>query len=63
MVPANSPNIDSHHSLKNRLKQIKRWVVSTDLRAEKQHVTCDIERALDGHADKLSDVPDEEPDG
>lgn len=47
-------NIDSHHSLKNRLKQIKRWVVSPDLRAEKQRVTSDIERALDGHADKLT---------
>lgn len=46
-------NIDSHHSLKNRLKQIKRWVVSPDLRAEKQLVTSDIERALEGHAGKL----------
>lgn len=42
-------NIDSHYSLKNRLKQIKRWVVSPELRAEKQRVTSDIEAALDGH--------------
>ncbi len=47
-------SIDSHHSLKNRLKQIKRWVVNADLRAEKQRVTSDIERALDRQADKLS---------
>ncbi|WP_426768797.1 Replication protein [Erwinia aphidicola] len=46
-------NIDGHHSLKNRLKQIKRWVVSPELRAEKQRVTSDIERALDSHAGKL----------
>ncbi|WP_168395420.1 Replication protein [Erwinia amylovora] len=43
-------NIDGHHSLKNRLKQIKRWVVSPELRAEKQRVTSDLERVLDGHA-------------
>jgi len=46
-------NIDNHHSLKNRLKQIKRWVVSPELRAEKQRVTSDLEAALDGHAGKL----------
>lgn len=46
-------SIDRHHSLKNRLKKIKRWVVSPDLRAEKQRVTSDIERALDGHTDRL----------
>ncbi|KMV67166.1 Replication protein, partial [bacteria symbiont BFo1 of Frankliniella occidentalis] len=46
-------SIDGHHSLKNRLKQIKRWVVSPELRAEKQRVTSDIERALDGHAANL----------
>ncbi|WP_049778728.1 hypothetical protein [Erwinia tasmaniensis] len=43
-------SIERHHSLKNRLKKIKRWVVSPDLRAEKQRVTSDLERALDGHA-------------
>ncbi|WP_455865468.1 Replication protein [Pantoea agglomerans] len=46
-------SIDNHHSLKNRLKQIKRWVVSPELRAEKQRVTSDLEAALDGHAGKL----------
>lgn len=46
-------NIDGHHSLKNRLKQIKRWVVSPELRAEKQRVTSDIERALEGHDSSL----------
>ncbi|KMV67214.1 Replication protein, partial [bacteria symbiont BFo1 of Frankliniella occidentalis] len=46
-------NIDGHHSLKNRLKKIKRWVVSPELRAEKERVTSDIERALDGHATNL----------
>ncbi|KFW97764.1 hypothetical protein [Pectobacterium carotovorum] len=40
-------NIDGHHSLKNRLKQIKRWIVSPELRAEKQRVISDIERALE----------------
>nr|CDM08048.1 Replication protein A [Erwinia amylovora] len=46
-------NIDNHHSLKNRLKKIKRWVVSPDLREEKQRVMSDIEAALDGHSQKL----------
>lgn len=42
-------DIDRHHSLKNRLKQIKRWVVSPELRKEKQRVTSDIEVALAGY--------------
>lgn len=46
-------NIDNHHSLKNRLKKIKRWVVSPDLREEKQRATSEIEAALDGHPQKL----------
>lgn len=46
-------NIDGHHSLKNRLRQIKRWVVSPELRAEKQRVVSDLERALDGHNHNL----------
>ncbi|WP_336804097.1 Replication protein [Erwinia aphidicola] len=46
-------SIDGHHSLKNRLKKIKRWVVSPELRAEKERVTSDIERALGGHAANL----------
>lgn len=49
-------NIDSHYSLKNRLKQIKRWVVSPELRAEKQRVISDIEATLDGHAGKLEQL-------
>ncbi|MEA9392713.1 Replication protein [Acerihabitans sp. TG2] len=46
-------NIDSHHSLKNRLKQIKRWVVSPELREEKQRVSSDLEAVLDEQARKL----------
>ncbi len=56
-------NIDNHHSLKNRLKQIKRWVVSPELRAEKQRVTSDIEAALDGHAQKLRQLRPESSTG
>lgn len=40
-------SIDRFHSLKNRLKKIKRWVVSPDLREEKQRVISDIEKALE----------------
>lgn len=46
-------SIDGHHSLKNRLKQIKRWVVSPELRAEKQRVVSELERTLNGHSDNL----------
>ncbi|MEQ9927980.1 Replication protein [Pectobacterium parvum] len=46
-------NIDNHHSLKNRLKQIKRWVVSPELRTEKQRVVSEVEAALDSYADKV----------
>lgn len=46
-------NIDNQHSLKNRLKQIKRWVVNPELRAEKQRVVSELEATLDGHAHKL----------
>lgn len=56
-------NIDNHHSLKNRLKQIKRWVVSPELRAEKQRVTSDLEAALDGHAQKLRQLRPESATG
>nr|WP_199771361.1 Replication protein [Erwinia persicina] len=49
-------SIDGHHSLKNRLKQIKRWVVSPELRAEKQRVVSELERTLDGHASKLQQM-------
>lgn len=49
-------SIDGHHSLKNRLKQIKRWVVSPELRAEKLRVVSELERTLDGHASKLQQM-------
>jgi hypothetical protein len=40
-------DIDRHHSLKNRLRQIKRWVVSPELREEKRRVTQDLGAQLD----------------
>lgn len=46
-------NIEKHHSLKNRLKQIKRWVVSPDLRTEKHRVTSDLEAALNGYDKRI----------
>jgi hypothetical protein len=46
-------NIDRHHSLKNRLKQIKRWVVSPELRAEKVRTTVDLGAVLDEQARKV----------
>ena len=35
-------DIDRYHSMKNRLRQIKRWVVSPELRKEKRRVTQDL---------------------
>ncbi|PIJ50048.1 Replication protein [Erwinia sp. OLTSP20] len=46
-------SIDSHHALKNRLKKIKRWVVSPELRAEKERVQEDLGAVLDEQARKL----------
>jgi len=40
-------DIDSHHSLKNRLRQIKRWVVSPDLLQEKKAIVEDLGKELD----------------
>ncbi|HEY3592117.1 MAG TPA: Replication protein [Buttiauxella sp.] len=40
-------DIDRHHSLKNRLRQIKRWVVSPELREEKRRVTQDLGAQID----------------
>lgn len=40
-------NIDKMPSLKNRLKQIKRWVVSPDLRKEKEEVEQKIKDAIE----------------
>lgn len=42
-------DIDRYHSLKNRLKSIKRWVVSPELRAEKQRIIAEIDASLVGH--------------
>lgn len=46
-------NIDRHHSLKNRLKQIKRWVVSPELRGEKARTEADLGAVLDEQARKV----------
>jgi hypothetical protein len=56
-------NIDNHHSLKNRLKKIRRWVVSPDLRAEKQRVTSDLEAALSLHSQKVRQLPQRDTTG
>lgn len=45
--------LEKHHSLKNRLKRIKRWVVSPELRAEKAQVESDLGAILDEQARKL----------
>lgn len=49
-------SLDNHHSLKNRLKKIKRWVVSPDLRVEKQRVMSDVETALNDHIPKVKRI-------
>lgn len=46
-------SIDKHHSLKNRLRQIKRWVVSPELRAERRQLESDIGAQLDRQSAKL----------
>ncbi|MNS38132.1 hypothetical protein D3C71_1615740 [compost metagenome] len=46
-------DIDSHHSLKNRLRQIKRWVVSPDLLQEKKAIVEDLGKELDVLASKM----------
>lgn len=46
-------DIDSHHSLKNRLRQIKRWVVSPDLLQEKKAIVEDLGKELDELASKM----------
>ena len=46
-------SIDRHHSLKNRLRQIKRWVVSPELRDEKARTEADIGAVLDEQARKV----------
>ncbi len=57
--------IQDKHSLRNRLKQIKRWVVSPDLTAEKQAKVSMLEgelenlrRKSDEHLDELLDDTD-----
>lgn len=49
-------SLDNHHSLKNRLKKIKRWVVSPELRSEKQRVMSDVETALAAHNPKVKRI-------
>lgn len=46
-------SIDRHHSLKNRLRQIKRWVVSPELRGEKSRTEADLGAVLDEQARKV----------
>nr|WP_234472136.1 Replication protein [Erwinia sp. S43] len=46
-------DIEKHHSLKNRLRQIKRWVVSPELRAERRQLENDLGAQLDRHSDNL----------
>jgi len=46
-------SIDKHHSLKNRLRQIKRWVVSPELRAERRRLETDIGAQLDRQSANL----------
>ncbi|VFP80034.1 Probable replication-associated protein RepA2 (plasmid) [Candidatus Erwinia haradaeae] len=42
-------DIDRHHSLKNRLKSIKRWVVSPELFHEKESIIADLNTSLIAH--------------
>lgn len=46
-------SIDRQHSLKNRLKQIKRWVVSPELHHEKARTETDLGALLDEQARKV----------
>ncbi|MEG9795508.1 Replication protein [Serratia marcescens] len=53
-------DLKSRHSLRNRLKQIKRWVVSPDLAREKEHAVVQLENALENieNGDRLDNVLD-----
>ena len=46
-------SMERQHSLKNRLRQIKRWVVSPELRGEKARTEADIGAILDEQARKV----------
>lgn len=46
-------DIERHHSLRNRLRKIKRWVVSPELRAEKSRTLNALETALAERPDNL----------
>lgn len=46
-------SIERQHSLKNRLRQIKRWVVNPELRAEKAQTEADLGALLDEQARKV----------
>nr|ULG18613.1 Sea7 [Serratia proteamaculans] len=53
-------DLKNRHSLRNRLKQIKRWVVSPDLVREKERAIGQLEEALDNieNPDRLDAVLD-----
>nr|ULG13791.1 Sea7 [Serratia proteamaculans]ULG13933.1 Sea7 [Serratia proteamaculans]ULG15242.1 Sea7 [Serratia proteamaculans]ULG15354.1 Sea7 [Serratia proteamaculans]ULG15544.1 Sea7 [Serratia proteamaculans] len=53
-------DLKDRHSLRNRLKQIKRWVVSPDLAREKERAVGQLEDALDNieNPDRLDTVLD-----
>ncbi|MEL7630921.1 Replication protein [Pectobacterium aroidearum] len=45
-------DLTDRHSLRNRLRQIKRWVVSPDLAKRKQAKVSELEQALDNSGDQ-----------
>jgi hypothetical protein len=51
-------SMERQHSLKNRLRQIKRWVVSPELRGEKVRTEADIGAILDEQARKVRQLRD-----
>ncbi|WP_406880219.1 Replication protein [Serratia marcescens] len=53
-------DLKNRHSLRNRLKQIKRWVVSPDLAREKERAVGQLEDALENieNGDRLDNVLD-----
>lgn len=55
-------NIDRYFSLKNRLKKIKRLVVSPDLYQEKQRIISDVNVALVQHKQRRKEALKNHPD-
>ncbi len=47
-------DIERHYTMKNRLKKIKRWVVSPELRNEKRRLIVDINASLVSYKDRNS---------